>query len=135
MSFFTLPVSVGCLSLHHLKSFQVVGMEIRRSVWLGVFGELKKLKTIHIIDYANKFLNVLSRGIPRDPAVVHATVTSAPGKLEFKALKSLSLSSTLGEYYGEPPWAETLALCFRERRKRGLTLRRLCIEGHDGGSW
>ena len=61
-------------------------------------------------------------------------MTSSPGKLKFKALKSLSLSSTVGEHYGEPPWVETLALCFRERRRRGLALRKLCIEGYGDGA-
>ena len=62
------------------------------------------------------------------------TVTSSPGKLKFEALKSLLLSSTLGEHYGDRPSVENLALHFRERRRWGLTLRRLCMEGYGDGA-
>ena len=127
-------ISWDSLTLHHLKFLQVAGFEILRSVWLSVFGRLKELKTIHITDYAGEFLNVLFRGISRDLAVSHAAVISSPGKLKFSALTSLSLNSTVGEYYGDRPWAEMLVLCFIERRRRGLTLRRLSIEGHGDGA-
>ena len=131
-----LRISWDALPLHHLKFLCVSGIKILRSEWLSVFGKLNKLKIIRITDHANEFLDVLSRRIPRDlgPGLSHATETSSPGKLKFKALKSLSLRSTLGNHYGEHPWPEKLALCFRERRRRGLTLRRLSIEGYGGGT-
>ena len=127
-------ISWDSLSLHHLKSLRVIGTKIRQSVWLRVFGKLKNLRTIRIIDHADNLLDVLTLGIPQDPAGAHTTVTNFPGRLNFKALKSLSLSGTLGEHYGERPWVDMLALCFRERRRRGLTLRRLSIEGHGDGA-
>jgi len=126
-------ISWDSLSLHHLKSLHVVGIMIQRSVWLGVFGKLKKLETIVIRYHANELLGALSRGISRGLAGADATVTSTPRKLKFSALKSLSLRG-MDEHCGERPWVETLPLCFRERRRRGLTLRRLCIEGHGGGA-
>ena len=122
-------ISWDSFALHHLKSLRVIGFKILPSVWLSVFGKLKKLKTILIIHHASEFIDVLSCGISRDSAV-----TSSPGKLNFSALKSLSLSGTLGRHYGERPRAESLASCFRERRRRGLTLRRLCIESHGGSA-
>lgn len=68
-------------------------------------------------------------------AMAHATRTSSQGKLKFSALKSLSLNITLCEHYGDRLWAGTLASCFRERRRRGLTLRGLCIEGYGTGAY
>ena len=55
-------------------------LDILRPVWLGVFGKLKKLKTIRIINHANEFLDALSNEISRDPAVAHTTVTSTSRK-------------------------------------------------------
>ena len=99
------PSSISCdsLPLHHLKTLQVAAIKILEWVWLGVFGKLNKLETIIITDHANEFLDALSCGISRDHAVAHATVANSPGMLKFKALKSLSLSSTLGDDYGESP--------------------------------
>jgi len=128
ISFQSSSISWDSLTLHHLKSLRVAGIYIPWSVWLGLFGKLKTLKTIFITDHANEFLDVLSRG---DPAMVHATPASSPVKLKFTALKSLSLS---GMDERELPWVEKLALCLRERRKRGLNLRRLCIEGFGDGA-
>ena len=68
------------------------------------------------------------------PGLSHATETSSPGELQFSALKSLSLASTLGDHYGEWPCVDMLGLCFRERRRQGLTLRRLSIEGYGDGA-
>jgi len=134
VSFQPSTISWDSLALHHLKSFHVVGVRILRSVWLSVFGKLKKLETIIIRHHANELLDALSRGISRDSAGADVTVTSSPRKLKFSALKFLSLSGTPGGYYSERPWVETLALCFRERRRRGLTLRRLCMEGYGDGA-
>jgi len=66
--------------------------------------------------------------------MAHATAASSPGKLKFRALKSLLLSDMDElQYYGEWPRVETLTSCFRERRRRGLTLQKLCIEGYGDG--
>ena len=133
VSFQPSSISWNSLAIHHLKSLQV-GIKIPQSVWLSIFGKLKKLKTIVITDHANEFLHALSHGILISwGSALPWTVTSSPGKLRFDALKSLSLSSTLGEHYGQWPWTKTLALCFRERWRWGLTLWRLCIEGYNDG--
>jgi len=122
-------ISWDSLALHHLKSFKVVGIGILRSVWLSVFGKLEKLETIVIRHYTNELIDGLCPVISRDPAAVDATVTSTPGKLKFSALKSLSLNGMYERWE-----VETLALCFRERQRRGFSLRRLWIEGYgDGG--
>ena len=40
-------ISWDSLPLHHLKSLQVIDLEIPRSAWLSVFGKLKKTQNCH----------------------------------------------------------------------------------------
>ena len=137
ISFEPSSISWDSLALHRLRSLQV-GIKVLRPVWLGIFGELKNLQTIVITDYASEFLDALSHGlsISRD-ATGAQTVPSCPRakRLNFNALNFLSLSSPLGrDYSGKWPWPDKLVSCFRERRRRGFTLRRLCIEGYGDGA-
>ena len=126
-------ISWDSLPMHHLKSLQV-GIQILRSVWLSVFGKLKNLKTIVITDHPSEFLDAFCRGISF-PAGAQTVTSSQPAKrLNFSALKFLSLSGHQDDDYGIWPWPDKLVLCFRERRRRGLALRRLCIEGYGNGA-
>ena len=130
----TSSISWDSLTLHHLKSLQVHGIYIPRSVWLSVFGKLKTLKIIFITGHVNEFLGLSSRGISRDPAMGDATSTDSPGKLKFGALKSLSLGYHSDLPYNASFWVDSLVSCFRERRRRGSVLRKLSIDGYGDGA-
>ncbi|KAF5378511.1 hypothetical protein D9615_007159 [Tricholomella constricta] len=113
-------------------------------VYFGDFGNLSSLKTVRVEDAAVKFLRALEQGLPdcgleNNEAFPFNQELAEPGKLSFRSLRTLVLG---GQYVDLGKMgirkATEFTRCFRERRKRGVPLRKLYIskslprEGIDG---
>ncbi|KAF5378515.1 hypothetical protein D9615_007152 [Tricholomella constricta] len=99
---------------------------------LGDFGNLSSLKTVRVEGALFKILRVLKQGLPEcglenNNAFPFSQELAEPGRLSFKALRTLVLGGQYLDLSGRIREATELTRCFRERRKRGVPLRKLYI--------
>ncbi|RDB16622.1 hypothetical protein Hypma_002869 [Hypsizygus marmoreus] len=120
------------LPLQHLQTLHAIPLAVDTKDWVKFFGSIRSLRNINVsphdpLRYPVEFVEALSVGI-----VPKGSSGRNPGKLRFKALQCLVMDDWyLDDLAGErlEAVAKMLAGCLLQRRKRGVALRKLYIQG------